>query len=314
MNRCENKYFPGIDILKYIMALLIVATHSQLFHEWEWLQEVFAHLTDIAVPTFFAISAYLFFTKLDNPTFNEGATIKRMLKRLIIIFIVWYVIMLPMTYIRFFSAATLKEIIWAGLLGCTFSGYWFLKALIINIAIVSLCRGRKKMFVCTFFSTLVYLFFAYDYLHGSLSTRIHPYYSFYYHTVFFSIGALLARYENYIQQHSPSKTILIILLFLAFFISFIPNFRIFSKLVYPIVLVRLSLSYKGKHLEWYKHMRISSILYYMLHFTVIFIITDNCSMNSISLYITVLLIVTILSELIIHLESKAPFAFLKYLH
>lgn len=60
----SKTYYPGLDIIKYIMAILIVAAHCSLFVENERLYDVFAHVTETAVPTFFAISAYLTFSKI----------------------------------------------------------------------------------------------------------------------------------------------------------------------------------------------------------------------------------------------------------
>ena len=86
---------PGLDVLKYVMALLIIAGHSNLFEEWGSLYAAFAHITEIAVPTFFAISAYLFFSKLEAMPNDANNIFKHTMRRLMIFFVIWYVLMLP---------------------------------------------------------------------------------------------------------------------------------------------------------------------------------------------------------------------------
>ncbi len=59
-----KKTIPGLDILKFVLAILIVSSHCSLFSEYPNLQTIWNSLTSIAVPVFFSISSYFFFTKI----------------------------------------------------------------------------------------------------------------------------------------------------------------------------------------------------------------------------------------------------------
>lgn len=309
-------YIPGLDILKYVMALLIVAGHCNLFMEWSNLNDFFAHVTEIAVPTFFAISAFLFFSKLEATPVESDRIFKHTIRRLFIFFAIWYILMLPYSIPNFFMKASLKEILFVIPFGCAFSGYWFIKALIINTAILYFCRGRKSLIICTIISLMVYLWGGYDYMYGSLAQKLHPYYAFYYHTIAFSIGALMARYQHLIPY---KNTVLVISAFLVFVASFIPDIRVLSKILYPFFLISIFLSIKRGNMDVCKKMRGMSILYYTMHFGLIFYYNYlfekyEILSKSIIQYIIIVLLVTLISLAILYLEKKKTFSFLKYLH
>ena len=135
----ENTYIAkktiyGFDLLKIILAVFIISGHTALFEEYSNLAHIREILSSIAVPTFMAISAYLFFRKVYNVSKDEDSKpiLIKTLKRLGLLFFSWYILMLPMAYIKFFSVATLKETIFALLFSCTFKGYWFIKAFYIS--------------------------------------------------------------------------------------------------------------------------------------------------------------------------------------
>ena len=153
----ERTYMPGLDILKYFMALLIVAGHSDLFVEFPYVNAVFGNLPKIAIPTFFAVSAFLFFGKLDNSPQDATKVFKHTIKRLLIFYIVWYVLMLPYSIPNSFMKANFKELLFVVPFGCAFKGYWFIKALIINTVILYLCRGKRALGICTIIALIIYL-------------------------------------------------------------------------------------------------------------------------------------------------------------
>lgn len=313
----KNSYIPGLDILKYVMALLIVAGHCELFVEWLNLYDAFAHVTEIAVPTFFAISAYLFFRKLEAAPEESNIIFKHSMRRLLIFFVIWYLLMLPYSIPNFYMKANIKEILFVIPFGCAFGGYWFIKALIINTVILFLCRGKKSLIICAFISLMIYLWGGYDYMYGTLTHKLHPYYTFYYHTIAFTIGALMARYQCLVPK--INNTILIIAVVLIFWASFFPNIRVLSKIMYPLFLINIFLNVKNGDIDACKKMRGMSILYYTMHFGFIFLYNylfqiHELFSNSIIRYIIIVMLITIFSLTILYLEEKEHFAFLKYLH
>ncbi|MBR1881600.1 MAG: acyltransferase family protein, partial [Muribaculaceae bacterium] len=110
-----KKEILGFDLAKILMAILIVAAHTQFLIEWPSARKILSFIGAAGVPMFFAISAYLFVSKLDNTTEIGGdkQILFHSLKRLAILFAIWYVLMLPMTYERFFTKVTMKETLYA---------------------------------------------------------------------------------------------------------------------------------------------------------------------------------------------------------
>lgn len=332
MNSVQKQYLPGLDLLKFILAILIVSGHCQLFMEYPNLQQWWGHLTSIAVPIFFGISSYLFFRKVY--TVPEGADARSILlhsiKRLLILFVCWYVLMIPMTYFQFFSVATLKETIFAFFFSCSLRGYWFIKALIINTVILYFCRRKIPLTVCTIVSIVVYLYCSCNYIYhfNPVVNEFHPYYSFYYHTAYFCSGALFARFQNRLQfENWRTASLLLIWLFLlvlTLWPSFDPIFRLTSFiLLFPIF-------YKMKpyfSLSSYKHLRDMSIILYMVQFVLIWLYNGACDMwlqpdsmtyvvlqYSITRFFIVTMVSISIAWLILKYEKYPKYAFLHYLH
>ena len=60
----SSSLIPGLDILKFAMALLVVAIHAEAVNDISGVYEVTLPLIGCAVPVFFVISAYLVFRKI----------------------------------------------------------------------------------------------------------------------------------------------------------------------------------------------------------------------------------------------------------
>ena len=319
-------YYPGLDLLKFILAILIIAAHTQLFEEIPILHQIIDPIEGSGVPTFFAISSYLFFQRIGNCITNSEsiAILKKNIIRLLTIFCIWYILMLPMTYFRFFSVATIKETIYAILLTCTFSGYWFFKALIINTIILYFCRN--KLLFTAFISLLIYIFWAYNYIFNYFSVPISPYYSFYYHTFYFFIGAIIARYQSYI--HAPKNFIMLLLYIATILFSFNSLFWPIGRLIIPFILIILFKSIAPNiKKQFLLKMRSLSILLYVTQFIIIWLYNNFCNyylnpgsdiylflQYSVTRFIVVLSIALGISLLILNLEKKPTLSFLNKLH
>ena len=57
----SQKQYQGLDLLKFLMALMVVAIHVKPFETSVLLTAVFKPWLDAAVPVFFLISAFLLF-------------------------------------------------------------------------------------------------------------------------------------------------------------------------------------------------------------------------------------------------------------
>ena len=330
----ENTYIAkktiyGFDLLKIILAVFIISGHTALFEEYSNLAHIREVLSSIAVPTFMAISAYLFFRKVYNVSKDDDSKpiLIKTLKRLGLLFFSWYILMLPMAYIKFFSVATLKETIFALLFSCTFKGYWFIKALIINTCFFYLFRKSKALVVLTFFAWIVYLFFSYNYVFHFIDFPYHPYYSFYYNMGYYSIGVLFAKYGKSFYYTRANELLLIASFILVFLLGFIeelnPLYRIFSIPLLFMLFYQLDLAPK----PYYKTMRDMSIILYMVQFVLIWLYNGSCELwfkqnsvffvilqHSITRFLIVTMITISIAWLILKYEKHPKFSFLHYLH
>lgn len=324
----RKTYFPGLDLLKFILAVMIIAAHCSLFEEFDDLKELADRLFSIAVPLFFAMSAFLFVKKIDAmDEDNKRRQFKKTIKRLAILFAVWYVLMLPMTWFKWWSTATIKETVYAIFLSCTLNGYWFIKALIINTVTLFICRGKRTMLLLAFVSFAVYLLFAYNYIYHYFPIDFSPYYSFYYHTSYFCVGAIMARYYDEIRlPRLSSWTLLALWIILFVLVSFLPIdplYRFFSILLLFPVFERMDLKCGGK----LKTMRNMSIILYMVQFVLIWLYDGACDrwleaesvqysvvQFSVVRFLVVLSIAIVIAWVILGIEKRPKLSFLKYLH
>ena len=76
-----------IDVLKLLMALLVVGIHTEPFGFNLWLDRGFGIITRLCVPFFFITSAYFYWLK-DKGAFSY-------LKRIVLLYVIWSIIYLP---------------------------------------------------------------------------------------------------------------------------------------------------------------------------------------------------------------------------
>ena len=183
------------------------------------------------------------------------------------------------------------------------------------------------MFLLAAVSFAVYLLFAYNFIFHFLPIDFSPYYSFYYHTSYFCVGAIMARYYDRLHTISLSSRLLVglwVLLFvLVSFLPFDPLYRVFSILLLFPVFERLDM----KCVERFKTMRNMSIILYMVQFVLIWLYDGACDrwlesesiqysvlQFSVVRFLVVLSIAIAIAWLILELEKRPKRGFLKYLH
>ena len=147
------------DIVKFIMALMIVAIHSSLFPMvlYPWLR--------LAVPIFFIISSYFFFGNLRKLETDKEKNQRwwKYIKRNLILYVFWFVVLLPYTlYVRrYFDDGILNGIlkfIKSLLFGSTFPASWFIQASIVAVTVVFFASKKIKDRYLLVLSLLVYCF------------------------------------------------------------------------------------------------------------------------------------------------------------
>ncbi|MBQ7296192.1 MAG: acyltransferase family protein [Clostridia bacterium] len=146
------------DILKFIMSVFVVATHTSLFAP---------HLTPVvrlAVPVFFVLSGYFFFSKvnfLDNIK-DKTAYLKKSVKHNLQLYAFWFIVLSPITfYIRdYFSGSVIKgllSLLHNFLLGSTFQASWYITALIFGLIFVFFMSQKYNNFTLIVIGILVYI-------------------------------------------------------------------------------------------------------------------------------------------------------------
>lgn len=163
-----KKIISGLDVMKFIMAFLIVDIHVQgyLITPPIFQNYVIHPIESLAVPTFFVISSFLFFRKARYEECQMNLVLHFM-KRLCILYLFWCVIWSPIIYLQkeYFHPFT----IWVPLyiirdffFGNMFDASWFLGALLVGVPMVwGLSRLFKKDVLVILLPLLVYLYLYY---------------------------------------------------------------------------------------------------------------------------------------------------------
>ena len=95
----------ALDIAKFIMAILVVAIHTGPFEYCKYpIRRLFITITELAVPFFFVVSAFLLFKKAD-----WKLRLVRYMKRMCRLYVVWNMVYLPISIFGFmYNGATIK--------------------------------------------------------------------------------------------------------------------------------------------------------------------------------------------------------------
>ena len=127
----------AIDILKFVLAIFVLTIHSGVD------KTVISPIIRIAVPTFFIISAYLFFSKIEKmkDKKDELKALGHLVKRNLLLYLFWVVIQLPIFvygnhyHVDFFGKGiwyTIRDILFGG----GFTGAWYIIALALGTVII----------------------------------------------------------------------------------------------------------------------------------------------------------------------------------
>ena len=163
-----KKIISGLDVVKFIMAFLIVDIHIQGYRITpSILQTYVIHpVQSLAVPTFFVISSFLFFRKARYAE-NQFGVVLHFMKRLCILYLFWCVVWSPIIYIQKdylhpLSILAPLYIIMDFFFGYMFDASWFLGALLVGVPMVwGLSRLFKKDVFVMILPLLVYLYLQY---------------------------------------------------------------------------------------------------------------------------------------------------------
>lgn len=135
------KNFNSIDIMKLILAVLVVVIHNNPFGDTSRYMYIILYLS---VPLFFISSSFLFFYKMAE----EGdACLSKFLSRNAKLYLAWFICLFPATLVirGYFAQGIFSGVVQIcvnALFGSTFRSSWFLVANMIGIIIVYYTRNN----------------------------------------------------------------------------------------------------------------------------------------------------------------------------
>ena len=139
----QRKNLDSADVLKFVLSILIVATHTSLFEGY------ITPLVRLAVPAFFMISGYFFFGRINacESRQQQNAYLKKSIKHNLMLYLFWFVVLLPLTlYVRGYHTkgvvGGVVHLVRDFLFGSTFQSSWYITALITGFTLV-LFLSRK---------------------------------------------------------------------------------------------------------------------------------------------------------------------------
>ena len=156
----KNKSFYAIDLFKFLFSIAIIMLHFPLSYVYasKITKGIFIYFARLAVPFFFIASGYFLFKKLKyQDEIDKKKSIKKYLKKIAIMYIVWTIFNLPLlinTYNDRSIIYNIKRCIFVG----TYGQFWFLHALLLDIPIIFLLNKKVKPQIILIISSILYLF------------------------------------------------------------------------------------------------------------------------------------------------------------
>ena len=161
-NSVNKAEFSSIDIMKFIMAICVIAIHTRPFVEIDndIFQALYEVIVRVAVPYFFISSGYLFFNKLDYP-YNDKKSIEKLkinAIKTVKMYGIWTLIYMPITiYDYYTNGQSLYENLYYFFQGLFFLGehlnswpLWYLLSAFYGLMIIYWLLKRNTKPSCIF--------------------------------------------------------------------------------------------------------------------------------------------------------------------
>ena len=142
--------YRGIDLLKFICALLVLVLHVSPFPDGSFLRVVFREVVCIfAVPFFFAASGYLMTNKLTD----KDMSVLSVIKRPYLLYLIWSALYFPLVLFSWFISENsvfsnfivyIRDFLFEG----SYLTIWYLNALAIALGICHLLLKRFSPRMC----------------------------------------------------------------------------------------------------------------------------------------------------------------------
>ena len=144
-----KKQLAFVDIAKFLFAIGVVAIHAGCFAGEDTISWVVMHgLLKLAVPFFFCAAGYFFYKSLKKSN-DTKATTKKYIKRLLIPFVFWLTINLPVVVVGYLNDGnSFFEILLKLLRDLIFypwGAMWFVSALIVAVLLIVPFYKKHKL-------------------------------------------------------------------------------------------------------------------------------------------------------------------------
>ena len=297
MTELNRKNYNGIDLFKFIFAVIVVMIHAKPFADisetFNWF--ISNSLFNLAVPFFFITSGFLLFGKIKNisNSIEKVNAVKKYVLHILKIYVVWTVLWLPLKMLGWYTGGgiTTKKL-FSHLLdfiltGTTGDALWYLLALVFSAIVYSFItkNGQKRRKLILIASAVIYLvgvlissynqlfdgFVLVDWYFGIFGSVDN---GLFVGLIMFSIGAEVA--FGMPKLKTKFTTIVAIIAFIAMFLEVILVYKlgynrngVCELFLLPIVslflfLTVLNIDLRGND-EKYKKMRDYSVLIYVGH-------------------------------------------------
>lgn len=321
----KERIFNGsVDIIKIVMAVLVIGIHTEPFAFNIWLDRLFGLATRICVPFFFVSSAYFYWIRDCGKPLGY-------IKRIITLYIVWSLIYLPKDW-PVLSKQSLSEILYRYAWKGNEHALWFLCSCLIGFFI---CYGLQKCLKPKYILVLSFIVLCIGCLQSSwapvvtkiygvdptnyLGTRNGLFYGFPY----MAIGMYFAKDQHKGKTNNLRLTFLyVVLSFMALVIesivlvlgygtkSTILWVSVFPYTFYFFLLVNSYYIPIKKSTS--KILREYSTLMYVSQFLFIHILSTR--LNNVLLFLSVTVAAFFFAHIVIHISRIKYFKWLQYLY
>lgn len=322
----------GFDLLKFVMAIFIVSIHTQAFCNVPSLGFYMFPIVRAAVPVFFVLSSYFFSLKLRKGNLENGMLAKY-LSRIGLLYLFWAIVNLPfvvkhiMAYradgFGFMIIETIRDILFS----YTYSGSWFLSAMMLSIIVLFyICKYKFPewlMALLAMFSLVIvfkneYLPFM-DRFYDVIRTYIRPELDLTFFAGFpwVVLGYLLSGINTNKHEITHGKFLFssIVFCIILYIISLCFPESILIRILFVMTIVITFYAIPDNKILPYKLLRNVSILIFFIHFDVLFILkklTGATLGEGILSWCLVSVTSVVLACLTLKIESKVKI--LKYSH
>lgn len=319
--------YNTVDIGKFIASIAIIALHiPPIGREHGIYSQAVDFLTSIAVPYFFGISSFLFFSKVNQLTQKAGlSALFHFVKRIALLYGMW--LLLNTIFMNERNAEVWRSSFFVDLfLGNTFPGSWFYSALVTGVIICFYLRKLNNyMLLVAGLSVYFWFILCKENLWHSLSMynwyEIHIFECFLsapYAMVWIMMGAVISEFNRVERKKLLLMCNFIIICFSIMCVFLIPNGVNCISWIIRLLLVEglliATTSYNVKYTLPYTTMRKMSTLIFMVHFFFLYKISHNLLLGGwlSSKFIITTTATIMLSFVIVKLSDR--YIILKYLY